>query len=133
LKDEVDLTGLQNLSGLKPPHQYFSNLFNAYSKALNKRNNRHGSLFERPFKRKLIDDETYFKNVVLYIHRNPVHHGFCEHPIEYGWSSYLGCISSKPTKIRREAVIEWFSDRENFEYCHNQAFDSGEIDDFLGL
>ena len=68
-----------------------------------------------------------------WVNQNPVHHGFCEHPIEYGWSSYLGCISSKPTKIRREAVIEWFSDKENFEHCHKQAFDSGEIDEWLGI
>lgn len=115
------------------PHLHFSHLFNAYTKYFNQRNNRHGSLFERPFKRKLIDDETYFKNVVLYIHQNPVHHGFCEHPIEYGWSSYLTCISSKPSKIKRDLVLEWFCDKENFEYCHKQDFDSGEIDDFLGL
>ena len=133
LKDEVDLTGFQNLSGLKPPHQYFSNLFNAYTKALNKQNNRHGSLFERPFKRRLIVDETYFKNVVLYIHRNPVHHRFCEHPIEYGWSSYLTCLSSKPTKIRRDLVLEWFCDRQNFEYCHKQSIPVDEIEEWLGF
>lgn len=34
-----------------PPHQSFSNLFNAYTKAINKGYNRHGALFERPFKR----------------------------------------------------------------------------------
>ena len=79
--NEIDLTGFQNLSGLKPPHQYFSNLFNAYTKAINKRNKRHGSLFERPFKRKLIKDEDYLKQLVLYIHNNPVHHGFCSHPL----------------------------------------------------
>ena len=48
-----------NLPGLKPPHQHFSNLFNAYSKAFNKFNNRHGALFERAFKRKLVDNMDY--------------------------------------------------------------------------
>ena len=105
--NEIDLTGFQNLSGLKLPHQYFSNLFNAYTKAINKRNNRHGSLFERPFKRKLIDDEDYLKQLALYIHNNPVHHGFCSHPIEYGWSSYLTYVSPKPTKLKRSETIEW--------------------------
>ncbi|HNX55347.1 MAG TPA: hypothetical protein PLG33_00785 [Prolixibacteraceae bacterium] len=53
----LHLTGFQNLSGVevKQPHQHFSNLFNAYTKAFNKHTGRHGSLFERPFKRKLID------------------------------------------------------------------------------
>lgn len=34
------------------PSQAFSNLFNAYTKAFNKKYNRHGALFERPFRRK---------------------------------------------------------------------------------
>jgi len=44
----------------KLPHQYFSNLFNAYTKAFNKFNDRHGALFERAFKRKRIDNLEYF-------------------------------------------------------------------------
>ena len=83
-----NLTGFENLSGLKdetikPLHQYFSNLFNAYTKAFNIRYNRHGSLFERPFKRKSIDNKRYLKNVLLYIHNNPVHHGFTDSPTDY--------------------------------------------------
>jgi hypothetical protein len=45
----------------------FSKLFNAYAQSINKRYNFRGSLFERPFKRKLIDDENYLKQVILYI------------------------------------------------------------------
>ena len=52
---------------------------------------------------------------------------FCEHPVEYGWSSYLTCISSKPTKIKRDSVLEWFCDRQNFEYCHKQFIQDDEI------
>ena len=58
----------------------FSKLFNSYAQAFNKRTGRHGSLFERPFKRKLIDSEEYLRQVILYIHNNPVHHGFCRSP-----------------------------------------------------
>jgi REP element-mobilizing transposase RayT len=64
----------------KPSNQ-FSHLFNAYAQAFNKSFGRTGSLFEHPFKRKLIDNEFYLKQVILYIHNNPVHHGFCSHPI----------------------------------------------------
>src|SRR5665811_1583330 len=60
--------GCFTLSGVKKPHQYFSNLFNAYSKAVNKRFLRHGALFERPFKRKKINDVEYLKQAILYIH-----------------------------------------------------------------
>jgi len=65
-----------------PSHQ-FSHLFNAYAQSLNKRNERTGSLFEHPFHRKLITDEYYLRQVILYIHHNPVHHKFCEHPCDY--------------------------------------------------
>jgi len=54
-------------------HKHFSHLFNAYSRYLQIRTGRTGNLFERPFKRKLIDNEEYLKTAVLYIHNNPVH------------------------------------------------------------
>lgn len=131
------LTGFENLSGVKtnvkPPHQYFSNLFNAYTKAFNKYHKRHGALFERPFKRKLIDTEEYLKEVILYIHNNPVHHGFTKHPIEYGWSSYLSCISDKPTKLKRHEIINWFDDSTNFEYCHQGKINIENISQYLEL
>jgi len=141
LKEEAEvaaslhLTGFENLSGVevKPPHQHFSNLFNAYTKAFNKRTGRHGALFERPFKRKTIDNEGYLKQVILYIHNNPVHHGFCSHPMEYPWSSYLTCVSIKPTKLHRDRVIGWFDNEANFKYVHNQKVDVERIENWLEI
>ena len=115
------------------PHLHFSHLFSAYSRYFNKRISRHGALFERKFKRKLIDDESYLKNVVLYLHNNPVHHGFCEHPMEYPWSSYLTCISVKPTKLQRKQVIGWFDDTANFKQMHNGSIDIDGIEKWLDL
>ncbi|MGV3460538.1 MAG: transposase [Flavobacterium sp.] len=101
-----------------PPSQSFSNLFNSYTKSFNKKYNRHGALFERPFRRKPVESEPYFKNLIAYIHNNPVHHNYCEHPIEYPWSSYISCVSDKPTKLKRDEVIALFGDRNNFKYVH---------------
>jgi putative transposase len=100
------------------PSQSFSNFFNAYTKAFNKKYNRHGALFERPFRRKSIKNDNYFQNLIAYIHNNLVHHNICEHPINYPWSSYITCLSDKPTKLRRKEVIEIFDDIENFKYIH---------------
>ena len=128
-----NLPDIQNQEGLKLPYQYFSNLFNAYTQAFNKRYNRHGSLFEKNFKRKLINNENYLKQVLIYIHNNPVHHGFCEYPTEYAWSSYLSCISTKPTKLKRETVIDWFGDTANFKTVNNQKIEIIEIEKFLEI
>ncbi len=124
----LDITGFEDLTGpynLKPAYQSFSNLFNAYTKAFNKYHNRHGSLFERPFKRKLIDSDEYLRQTVMYIHNNPVHHSFVKHPVEYAWSSYLTCLSEKKSQLKRAEVIQLFKDRENFIHCHKkiESFD----------
>ena len=54
--------------------QAFSNFFNAYAKAFNKQNHRTGSLFEKHFKRIKLSDETYLRQLILYVHLNPKHH-----------------------------------------------------------
>lgn len=110
------------------PHQSFGNLFNAYTKAINKSFNRHGALFERPFKRKHINNDTYLQSVIKYIHYNPVNHGFCHHPIEYPWSSYLTCISDKPTKLKREKVISLFNNIDSLIQSHDQNENFNGID-----
>ncbi len=110
------------------PSQSFSNLFNAYTKAFNKKYNRHGALFERAFRRKSIENENYFQNGIAYIHNNPVHHNICEHPINYAWSSYITCLSGKPTKLKRKEVIEIFDNIENFKYVHQLKSNELPID-----
>lgn len=121
IRDE-HLSGFQNLTGVKPkpPHQHFSNLFNAYSKAFNKRYHRHGSLFERPFKRKLIEGEDSLRNVLVYIHNNPVHHGFSNLIEDYPWNSYLEYLSGNPSKLPYSEVMKLFSDCDNFRFVHEE-------------
>lgn len=120
------------------PSRHFSHLFNAYSKYFNKRNNRTGPLFERPFKRILIENEVYLKYLVYYlsvrqagIHHNPVKHGFVENMIEYPWSSYLTVSSPKKTNLKREDVINWFDDVDNYRYFHKVEQDLEKIKDLI--
>jgi putative transposase len=94
---------------LKKPHQHFSNMFNAYSKAYNKRFKRHGSLFERQFKRKLITNVEYFNQVVTYIHNNPVHHFFVENQADYPWSSFLTDNPDRKIKLQTVPITELFN------------------------
>ncbi|RLD57009.1 MAG: hypothetical protein DRJ01_14475 [Bacteroidetes bacterium] len=137
----LHLQGFKNLEDVKAEmkakvkkriYQQFSNLFNAYAKAINKRFGRTGALLESNFHRKPIEDIEYFKNVVIYIHNNPVHHKICKHPIEYPWSSYLSCMSLKSTKLKRDKVIGWFDNEANFKLLNNdKSFDFAKINDFL--
>ena len=47
-------------------------LLSSYTKAINKRYNRHGSLFQSHTKSKEIIDEQYLLTVITYIHQNPL-------------------------------------------------------------
>ena len=96
----------------------FSNLFSSYTQAYNQVYNRRGSLFLKNFKRKNINDDTYFIRLINYIHFNPVDHGFVNRPSEWKYSSYNAIISSGPTLVLREEVLNWFDGLANFLYCH---------------
>ncbi|OUS09905.1 transposase [Nonlabens dokdonensis] len=96
----------------------FANLFIGYAKAYNKVYNRSGSLFKKPFKRKLIESEVYLKNLILYVHCNPVKDGFVEDLISYPWSSYHEIIDDAKTFVDREFVLELFDDSTNFVAAH---------------
>jgi len=135
---EFDFTNPDRVSnpvrvGTPSPSLQFSKLFNSYAQAFNKRHARHGALFERPFKRKLITDEEYLRQVVMYIHNNPIHHEFCDHPLGYPWSSYAACVSVKPTKLHREDVVEWFGDRGNFIAMHRRSIEREKIEQWLKI
>jgi len=141
IKDE---SKIQNLASNSPdrvpnpvraedPSRHFSNLFNSYAQAFNKRFGRHGNLFERPFKRKLISGIEDYKRLVVYIHNNPVHHGFTKYAMDYQWSSYLTCISVKPTHLQRDAVTGWFGSETNFKKAHDNHEDETDLENWLGL
>ena len=109
LSSTLNLTGLTNLSGLVS--KQFSNLFNAYSKAYNKKYERRGSLFERPFKRKAIANDQYFTQLIAYIHLNPIKHGFCNNLFDWPHSSIHSYLSKKESKLNKSYLEEWFGSK----------------------
>ena len=98
--------------------QILSNLFNAYAKYFNHRHDRTGSLFERPFKRKLILDENYLKQLVLYVHTNPVKHKVCDKFQYYAYSSYSEILNNQRKFLPSKEIIELFGDKINFQQIH---------------
>lgn len=105
------------LKKFKPSNQ-FSHLFNAYTKAINKRYLRTGSLFEHPFRKIKVESLDQLRYLVYYIHHNPVHHGFCESMFDYPWSSFLSVQSPLKTKLKRKEVLSWFENKDGFNQYH---------------
>ena len=109
--------------------QAFSNLFNAYAKAFNKRMNRTGSLFEKHFKRIRIKDEPYLKNAIIYIHTNPQHHGIINDFSKFKFSSYhkfFTNIDEDMLLVDKTEVVRFFDGIDNMVYMHKTKI--GTID-----
>ena len=127
-KELRTLTGFKTLSVLpqlekntaisKHLSNQFSNLFNGYTQAFNKQNNRKGNLFMRPYKRIAVTKESYLLKLVQYIHFNPIEAGLCNKLTEWKYSSYNILTSRGETFLKRQEVIEWFADLENFKHVH---------------
>jgi REP element-mobilizing transposase RayT len=99
----------------------FSNLFNAYTRTINKTYHRTGSLFEKPFKRILVDSDSYFTQLVRYIHHNPQKHRFTDDFRTYPYSSYIIIQQQKLSRLESQQVIDWFGDIPAFEEYHRQS------------
>jgi putative transposase len=100
------------------PSRQFGHLFNAYAKAFNKLYGRTGSLFEHPFHRIEVETDAHFQSLVVYIHRNPQKHGFVDDFRTWPYSSYQALISRQPTRVQREAVLEWFGGLDSVLVSH---------------
>ncbi len=112
-------------------HLPFSNFFNAYTKGINKKYNRTGSLFQEHFKRKRVNDEKYLVQLIAYIHLNPIKHGFVEDHRKYRFSSYQAYIGAKPTSIKTDYIFSLI-DRKTFEQWHDERrLNTQYLNDFL--
>lgn len=117
VRPEVNLSGFQNLTGLEmikhpannPTIKAFSDFFNSYTKAFNKRYERKGNLFIRAFNRIPIVSESQWQETFLYIHLNPVKHGFVERTEDWKWSSWHGYQQlDKHSSLERSYYLNFF-------------------------
>ncbi|MCU0350959.1 MAG: hypothetical protein MUF43_09060 [Flavobacterium sp.] len=135
LDSEIDYSKLEYSTVERPklldPSKQFGHLFNAYTQAINKKFNRTGALFEKPFERKQITSEKYLQNVIYYIHNNPVQHGFVKQMSMYPWSSFESIVSEKPTKLNRQDVIDLYGTKLDFLDYHKTTQNLNEITKFI--
>ena len=117
--NKINKSGLHSIQNL--PSKQFSKFISCYTQAFNKVYDRHGPLLESPFKRKKLDSEKYLKNVIIYVHQNPI--DLKADFRSYKFSSYYTVLSSLKTNLKRVEVIEYFHDLENFIFCHENTID----------
>ncbi len=104
----------------------FRRLFISFTMAINKQENRSGGLLESKFKRLVIEDDEYLKYAIFYTHFNPEKHGIEFNFRNYKYSSYASVLSTKPTKINRDLILEIFDGVEEFISYHQFLRDEKE-------
>jgi len=100
------------------PSQALSNLFNAYAKAINKAYNRTGSLFQHPFGRKCITSNRYLQNLIVYIHQNPMKHGFVDNFRDWPYSSYQHLNNRTTEYLAHNTITEIFGNSHTYHEAH---------------
>lgn len=114
-------------------YEYFvskqvSNLFSAYTQAVNKVYQRRGSLFRPNMKKKKVESDRYFTQLIMYIHHNPVNHGFVNDAWDWPHSSIHHFINKKGLALyqgpgflessAKNDVLNWFGNSQEFEKAH---------------
>ncbi|CAN5522306.1 hypothetical protein BH09BAC6_BH09BAC6_08020 [soil metagenome] len=116
-----------------PFEKGIKNFFIAYAKAINKRYNRVGSLFQGRYKASEITSDGYYTTIITYIHQNPVVAKLVKNLKDYRFSSYASYLSDKPTMIKKQEVLDWFGGLDGFIIHHQQVLNETQKRKLLGL
>ncbi|HBG71711.1 MAG: hypothetical protein A2W93_06630 [Bacteroidetes bacterium GWF2_43_63] len=104
------------------PLRMLNFMFDAYSKYFNFKYKRTGVLFERGIERRLVENNDYLIELILYIHNNPVKHRITPTPDLYYWSSYNEILKGSSVFCNSRQIIKLFDSEENFIYAHKAKF-----------
>ena len=103
-------------SGPKGLSAYMRRLLTGYAGYYNRRHDRHGHLFENRYKSIVCDADVYLKELVRYIHLNPLRAGLIDaiHELDgYRWSGHSALIGKvKNPCFGRDFVLRYFGEKE---------------------
>ena len=77
----------------------------SYTKAMNKRYDRVGSLFQGQFQAVLVDRNEYLLHLSRYLHLNPVEAGLAKRPVDWEFSSYRDYIGLRQGTLPMPDII----------------------------
>jgi hypothetical protein len=87
----------------------------SYTKAINKRFNRVGPLFQGQFKGKPVQQYNHLINLCLYIHANPVKDGLVVLPEDWDFSNYQEWLGIREgTLVDRQFIADNFDSTEEY-------------------
>ncbi len=107
-----------------------SHFFNSYAQSINKVSKRTGPLFESPFERKLIDNDSYLTSVIYYCHYNAQLHEFVKDFKDWEFSSYHTILKNDNSFLKSQKVLDRFGGGVAFEKAHIGRYDKINMEKF---
>ncbi len=99
-----------------PISKWLHSIFVGYSMAVNRQQNRQGTLFGGHTKSKLIEDLKYLGHLMYYIHNNPVSAGLVSKPEQWEYSNYSECVGIRNNFTFDNAFMkEFFNSRIDYQ------------------
>ena len=122
IKSEADLTKFHELKNYEDrfltPHdliaEQFRCFFLSYAKTFNKEHDRVGALFQKPFKRCIVDSEEKFIRMIFYHHKNPQKHKLTSDFRTFRWTSFQRYLMDRPSMLPKEEVFTMMGGRKSF-------------------
>ncbi len=128
-------------TGSVPVSRLMSSLLSGYAGWFNKKYHRHGQLFQNRYKSILCQEDAYLKELVRYIHLNPLRAGIVEDLKEldkYSWCGHSSVMGKKKQPWQNvDYVYRLFSEKKKEARKIYRAFvkkgiDEGKREDLTG-
>ena len=74
--------------------------------------------------KKEVTKDDNFTTLILYVHYNPITHGFVKKINEWPWTSYKSIMNNESQLINSLEVINCFGNKSSFEIAHKQLEES---------
>jgi len=112
-----------------------------YAMTYNQRHKRHGHLFQNRYKSIVCEEDTYFAELVRYIHLNPLRAGVVTTVSEldrYAYSGHIVIMGNRAHQWQeRDYVLNWFGNKEKEALKSYRTFvmagiDEGKRPDLVG-
>ena len=95
-----------------------------YTRHVNRKYKRKGHLFQGRFKSVLVDDDEYLKELIRYIHLNPVRAKLVSDPRDYSWSSHGAYLEEKDYDwLRKRRILD--------KFCPEQKYAVGNYEEYI--
>jgi putative transposase len=119
-------------SGPSSLARYMLRVLSGYANVYNRRHRRHGHLFQNRYKSIICEEDPYFKELVRYIHLNPLRVGLVDNLARLDRYKYCG-HSVLMGRVKndwqdRDYVLEWFGEKEGEAKTAYRQFVKGGLD-----